>query len=265
MKDKLNNNNPISKCGFSIVLLSAYIDNELNEIERQTVENHIKECPVCQKIIEQFGIIGAHLREMEFEEPSREFIFNLKKNVMEKIRRKEKSTIVKFLPALLPVAAVAILVLLITGYEELERPIGMKDKIGIPAVSIEAPAPTEKFDIVIPKPRIVAKTRAVQPSTGSAEKISVADRETELSSEKKESPVVADAARAQEEVSQVVVRAIIDSTGKILNVATGNTITPEEDTTVSRLLKGQQLAPPTIRGKATQMFVEIIPAQPDSN
>lgn len=54
-----------------------------------------------------------------------------------------------------------------------------------------------------------------------------------------------------------VVRAIVDSTGKIIKVATGNTIVPEEDTMLEKQLEGQQMAPPTVRGRRTQMYVDL--------
>jgi len=255
------------ECEFSVELLSAYIDNELNENERHVVEEHLRHCSSCQKIVEQFKTLDTSLREVEFEEPSREFVFNLKKNVMEKIKKRHGPVIWKFLPVLLPVAAAAVLVLIITGRESLENPVGMKNRIGILLASDETPAQTEKIDVVIPKPGIVAKTRSLPPapSRAAAEKKAVADKEAEVTYESAEIPAAVSGTIAQEKRAPVVVRAMVDSTGRILNVATGNTITPQEDTTISRLLKGQQLAPPTVRGKPTQMVVEFVADEKDSN
>ncbi|MEO0184363.1 MAG: anti-sigma factor [candidate division WOR-3 bacterium] len=254
------------ECDFSIELLSAYIDNELTESERQIVESHIKTCAICQQIVEQFKAIDASIRELEFEEPSREFVFNLKKNVMERLRKKKSPVIWKFLPIFMPVAAATILVILITGHEELERPVGMKNKVEFSLALSEPPVQTDKIDVVVPKPGIVAKTSTVLPSTPRAtEKKVSADRQMEAECAKEEVVAPSAAGVVLERADQGVVRAIIDSTGRVLNVATGNTITPEEDTTISRLLKGQQLAPPTIRGKPKQMFVEFVPEQKDSN
>ncbi|MGB9720771.1 MAG: anti-sigma factor family protein [bacterium] len=265
---KINGLNKSEKpdCDFSIELLSAYIDNELNENDRQAVETHIKSCPVCQKIVEQFRVIDDSIRELEFEEPSGDFVFNLKKNVIDRLRKKKQPVIWKFLPIFLPVAAAAILVVLITGHEEIEKPVGMKNRVEFSLALSQPPAQTEKIDVVIPKPGITPRTRTVLPSAprATAEKIS-ADRQMEAEYAKKEVPAMTSAGLAQERTEQVVVRAIVDSTGRVLNVATGNTIIPEEDTTISRLLKGQQLAPPTIRGKPHQMFVEFVPEEKDSN
>ncbi|HEX7319217.1 MAG TPA: hypothetical protein VF399_02530, partial [bacterium] len=75
----------------------------------------------------------------------------------------------------------------------------------------------------------------------------------------------APAAVAQLEVPKnQVVRAIVDSTGKIIKVVTGNTIVPEEDTILEKQLEGQQMAPPTVRGRRTQMYVDLSEPKTDT-
>jgi hypothetical protein len=54
-----------------------------------------------------------------------------------------------------------------------------------------------------------------------------------------------------------VVRAIIDSTGMVIKVATGNTRTPEKDTMLENRLSGQQLAPPLIAGRKKRVYVDF--------
>ncbi len=264
--DNLNKQN-FSECGLPVELLSAYIDNELNEIERQRVEEHLKHCSHCLKIIEEFKTIDMGLKEIEIEEPSREFVFNLKKNVMEKIRKKRSPLFWKVVPVLVPVAAAVVLVFIITGHENLASPVSMKNRIDIAYVPSEKPVQTDKIEVVIPKPGIVAKRQAPAPAaTGiSAERKFAEAKDVDLAYKKTESPTVTELEEvAQEKVAPVVVRAVIDSTGRVLNVATGNTITPQEDTTLSRILKGQQIAPPTVRGKPTQMVVEFVTEEKDT-
>ncbi len=75
----------------------------------------------------------------------------------------------------------------------------------------------------------------------------------------------APAAVAQLEVPKnQVVRAIVDSTGMIIKVVTGNTIMPEEDTMLEKQLEGQQMAPPTVRGRRTQMYVDLSEPKADT-
>jgi hypothetical protein len=54
-----------------------------------------------------------------------------------------------------------------------------------------------------------------------------------------------------------IVRAIVDSTGKVVKVATGNTIVPERDTVLESQLQGQQLTAPTVAGRRTRLYVDF--------
>lgn len=55
-----------------------------------------------------------------------------------------------------------------------------------------------------------------------------------------------------------VVRAIVDSTGRVVRVATGNTIQPEEDKQLEEQLEGQQLAPRSAAGqKQNLMYLDL--------
>jgi len=64
-----------------------------------------------------------------------------------------------------------------------------------------------------------------------------------------------------------VVRAIVDSTGRVVKVATGNTIQPEEDKILEQQLEGQQLAPRSTAGrKQNLLYMDLTrPAETDSS
>ncbi len=248
-----------ANCGFSIELLSAYLDNELNESEKNRVEEHLNQCLDCKRIIEEFRTIDSKLQELAIDEPSREFIFNLNKNVMDKIRKPSRFRLWQYFPVLIPAAVAVLLVIVVTSKSSLEHPVGMKNRIQMVLTHDETPATTEKIDVVIPKPGIIAKPRTTAPAPSRfAEKKAVADKELAASREEAQVPATVSGVLAQEKREQVVVRAVIDSTGRVLNVATGNTIMPEEDTAIYRLLKSQQFAAPKIRGKPTQMVIEFV-------
>ncbi len=251
-----------TNCGFPTELLSAYLDNELNESEKNKVEEHLNHCFECKRIIEEFRTIDSNLQELAIAEPSREFVFNLSTNVIDKIKKKSGFRLWQYFPVLIPAAVAVLLVIIVTNKSSLEHPVGMKNRIQMVLTHDETPATTEKIDVVMPKPGLVTKPRTTAPApTRVAEKKAVEDKELVASREAQESPPMPAAvsgALAQEKREQVVVRAVIDSTGRVLNVATGNTIVPEEDTAISRLLKSQQFAAPTIRGKPTQMVIEFV-------
>ncbi len=259
MSEELNK----SSCGISVELLSAFIDNELDEQESARIKEHLKFCVSCQKIVEQFKELDDQIRQMELEEPSREFIFNLKKDVLEKIGKKPKFVLWKFFPILIP-AVVTVFIFIIIRSEGLETPVGINNRIPY-VYSEEQTIKDEKIDISLPATTPIAKLKP----------------KTEIHLDKKvKVPTPATAARQAEDLeSRVyaaessvpvisepdVIRAIVDSTGKIINVAKGKSLTPEEDTIISRILKGKRLSPPKIQGRPTQMFVEFTPEEKDSN
>ncbi len=53
-------------------LISSYIDGELNETQRKSVENHLKECPECQKEFEEMRRLEEVMGQMELKKPPRE-------------------------------------------------------------------------------------------------------------------------------------------------------------------------------------------------
>ncbi|MGQ9465093.1 MAG: zf-HC2 domain-containing protein [bacterium] len=264
--DKLNKQNHIS-CDLPIELLSAYIDNELNEIEKQKVEKHLKHCSHCVKVIDEFKTLDMGLREIEIEEPSKEFVFNLQKNVMEGIRKKRSSAFGKFVPILVPVAVVAILVIIISGYENITSPIGIKNMVDIVSVPTEKLEQADKIDVVIPKPYITSTIPKQLPAAPrmARERTPAAGKDVDLAYKETEATASAIEEMTSKKITPVIIRAVIDSTGKVLNVATGNTIEPQEDTFLLRMLKGRQVTPPTIRGKPAQMVVEFIAEEKDSS
>ncbi len=250
-----------SSCGISIELLSAFIDNELDEQEYRRIKEHLKSCVHCQKIVVQFKEMDEQIRRMELEEPSREFIFNLKKNVLEKIGKKPKFVLWRFFPILIPAAA-AILVLIVFSNEGLETPVGMNNRV--PYVYEEKNIKDEKIDISLPATTPIAESKP-RVETHLDKKIAAPTPKTTTRHEDLESRAYASESAVPKISEPVVIRAIVDSTGKIINVARGKSLTPEEDTTISRILKGKQIAPPKIQGRPTQMFVEFNSEDKDSN
>lgn len=260
-------NKELNKCNIPIELLSAYIDNELNAEEQKNIEEHLKSCSICGKIVEEFKEIDSRIREMEVEEPSQEFIFNLKRNVMERIGKRKKWLFWRYTPVLVPVA-VAVFVIIIARSEILSAPVGMKNRVAYIQSSEEIGEEAELMDVVLPesytpvvsKPRAQIQQVKSEPSYAKKTDIDKATKE-EIAT----SASAPDLIQESEIEDGVVIRAIIDSTGRVINVAKGKSLLPEEDTTVSQLLKGKKLSPPKIQGKPTQMFVEFSPGRKDSN
>ena len=98
----------------------------------------------------------------------------------------------------------------------------------------------------------VEKRLAYRPATAKQEAVAEA-----------EPPAVSDEVRERlsVEVLQIpadkVVRAIVDSTGKVVKVATGNSMIPEKDTMLENRLQGKQLSPPSVAGRRAQLYVDF--------
>ena len=54
-----------------------------------------------------------------------------------------------------------------------------------------------------------------------------------------------------------IVRAIVDTNGRILKVVTGRNMVPEPDTFLENRLQGQQLIMPTVSGEKQQLYVDL--------
>uniref|UniRef100_A0A7V3RG56 Zf-HC2 domain-containing protein n=1 Tax=candidate division WOR-3 bacterium TaxID=2052148 RepID=A0A7V3RG56_UNCW3 len=239
-------------CGISIETLNAYIDNELSAKERLSVEEHIKSCYFCQKAIEEIKGVDELIQKMDIEEPSGEFLYGLKNKVMERIERRKNLIFKRFLPILAPIGVGIILIIIIKS-EGLENPVGMKERINYNLFE------ERKVTEVIPSyegvgPEASLKTESAQRLRGP--KIQVSS-ETGLSIISEEG--------VSEKGSEVVIRAIVDSTGRIISVARGSSIIPEQDTILNRRLKGRKVPISKVQNQPARIFVEFKPGELDLN
>ncbi|MEO0142474.1 MAG: anti-sigma factor [candidate division WOR-3 bacterium] len=248
-------------CGLSIELLSAYLDNELEGKDRRMLEAHLQVCTECKKEIERLRGVDEILKGQVIEEPSTDFVYNLNKKIMARIESPKRLNIPFWLPVMVPGIAVVLIVILL-NYPKPPDKVGMEHRLvfteiktessGKAAIELEIPTPVaERFAYARSEEKIKKSEKSKPPEAptmvvGSPDKTEGLTLRSELSKEK-------------------IVRAIVDSTGRVLKVATGVSIIPEKDTTLEKHLQGKQLAPPTVRGKTTQMFVDFIETKKDSN
>ncbi|UCD06012.1 MAG: zf-HC2 domain-containing protein [candidate division WOR-3 bacterium] len=247
------------KCDLPIELLSGYLDGELNEQDRAKVETHLKDCKACKQQLMALEKINRDVRDGVYEEPTPEFNFGLKRRVMDRIRPAPRRSLFRFAPIFAPVAAAILILVVFIDISPSKRIVGMTDQIAYKKV-----ATRQQVQISIPEPEI---TQAPAPVT--ATRMAKAAQEMAPSAEFKEAPAAGGIAETRDEMADIdeavvatharaqVVRAIIDTTGTIIKVATGNTLIPEKDTVLEKELAGQQLAPPTIEGKKKQVYFEL--------
>lgn len=57
-------------CEQALILISAALDGELTENERAAMEEHLKECPECRALSEDFGVVSVALSAMNAEPPA---------------------------------------------------------------------------------------------------------------------------------------------------------------------------------------------------
>ena len=131
-------------------------------------------------------------------------------------------------------------------------------------IAYQQVATRQQVQVSLPEAEI---TQAPAPVT--AKRMAKAVEEMTPIKESKEIPTAGSVAEIRDERVDIdeavmvapgrgqVVRAIIDTTGTIIKVATGNTLIPEKDTVLEKELAGQQLSPPTIEGKKKQVYFEL--------
>jgi hypothetical protein len=247
------------KCDLPFELLSAYLDGELSEQERARVEMHLKDCAACREHLSTLQRIDEEVRDGLFEEPSREFTFGLKRRVVDKIKPAPRRSLFRFAPIFAPVAAAILILVVLIDISPSRRIVSMTDRIAYQKI-----AARQQIQVSMPKPEI---TQA--PAPAAAKRMAKAAEKMEPIEEFEESPAAGAVAETRDEMADIdaavmvapsraqVVRAIIDTTGTIIKVATGKTLIPEKDTILEKELAGQQLSPPTIEGKRKQVYFEL--------
>jgi anti-sigma factor RsiW len=71
-------------------LLSAFVDNELGEIEAKAVREHVEGCPSCQQRIHELGSIRAKIREAATADLPDNFVYTVQRS----IRREQQESVV---------------------------------------------------------------------------------------------------------------------------------------------------------------------------
>lgn len=238
------------KCNLPIELLSGYLDGELDDKEKARVESHLKDCPACQEELQALRQIDEHVRDRVYEEPSREFIFTLNRRVMDKIRVSPRRSLFRFFPVFAPVAAAALILIVLINISPSTKIAQIDDQMVYQELEQRPEVP-----ISIPKPKI-ARTAITMKRTArlAKEKATAGQSAQARDAESDEAYEPAEAVAAP---TEGIVRAIIDSTGTVIKVATGNTRVPEKDTILENSLSGQQLAPPLIAGRKKQVYVDF--------
>jgi len=292
------------KCDFPHELLSGYLDGELDGKNKALVEDHLKSCSSCQQFLEALKKQDSLVRSREIEEPSREFVFSLNRRVMDQVMKKPRFSFWRYMPVLVPTAVAALVLVVVFNSQHETRYVTTDDQILLPVVSrlgysdeSGLKAGSDRSVAADKKVAAAKKEKAAEPAGVASTPPPSAPSQSggELAREIEDvelGPLVAsesrkdvDAGKADEvetmtagtggqgapaAVAQLevpknqVVRAIVDSTGKIIKVVTGNTIVPEEDTILEKQLEGQQMAPPTVRGRRTQMYVDLSEPKTDT-
>lgn len=252
------------KCDLPIELLNAYLDGELDEQEKARVEIHLKTCAACRKELSALQRVDTRIKQEVFEEPSREFVFTMKRRIMEKIKPAPRRTLIRFAPIFAPVAAAILVLVVLVEISPSRKIVGVNDRIAYQQVAVR-----HEVKISIPETSIRTAPTALKVK-GTAK---VAEEEA-LDAKYEETPApAAGLATTSEETRDIdesliaiparaqVVRAIIDTTGTIVKVATGRNLVPEQDTALENELTGQQVAPPIIEGRKKQLYFELAPTE----
>lgn len=242
------------KCDFPIESLSAYLDEELNEQERTAVERHLAGCPRCREALNALRAADESVRQDVYEEPSPEFMLALNRRIRDRIAPARKRYLLRFAPVFAPAAAAIVIFIVLTDASASRKIVSISDRVAYKEL-----APRQAVQLSVPEP---GKILAVKPPTlarRAVPKAASAPQEKAETKPEAAAEMVRDAAEtaAAPAHREAVVRAIIDTTGMIIKVATGSTIVPEQDTTLEKELAGQRVAPAMIEGKKTQIYVDF--------
>ncbi len=75
------------KCEEIEPLLSAYLDGELIQQERQKVEIHLEECPKCRKMLHDLESVRQRARDLQIPQPDGKEWKNMESYVLERLFR----------------------------------------------------------------------------------------------------------------------------------------------------------------------------------
>lgn len=244
------------KCDLPVELLSGYLDGELDEQQKAQVEAHLKTCAACQEELEALKQIDEQVRERVYEEPSREFVFTLNRRVMDKVRVAPRRSFFRLTPIFAPAAAALLILVILINVSPSKKIVGMTDRMLYQKLE-----PRKEPAVSIPEPKItrvtVSKKRAARHDKEKATPM----RLEKTRGAKPSASLGADELTTRARREQVV-RAIIDTSGTIIKVATGNTLVPETDTMLENQLSGQQLAPAVIAGRKQQIYLDFAAEEP---
>jgi|GEM_PF-685833 len=272
------------KCDISVEILNAYLDGELDEQEHRRIKEHIDVCSCCQQELEALKELDARVRESEIHGPSREFEFRLNRDVMERVRSRKRFTIFRLAPVFVPVAVAALILLVVVNAPEPERLISLDDQVMYSESEYRAAEETKDLDLQLPElaPREVggecrdastagyaAKKDAV-PAKPTAPVISKSGEYLATVEEDHTADDIREKATNEGLLDELeippnqIVRAIVDTSGNIVKVATGNSIVPETDTVLENCLKGRQVQIPMVGGRRTQLYIDFTQDAEDS-
>ena len=100
------------------LLLSRYVDHELDDHERSAFEQHLKECASCREQLQEYEALGRCLVALVAIEPPPYLWTRIRQGVQDTMKSQPNGLLARLRPALIPLAGVALVVLaLVTGIE----------------------------------------------------------------------------------------------------------------------------------------------------
>jgi hypothetical protein len=243
------------KCDLPIELLSGYLDGELDVQERARVEAHLKTCPACQQELEALKKVDVQIRNRVHEEPTTEFSSTLNRTVMERIRTRRRS-VFKLTPVFAPVAAALLILIVLLNTRVSGRIAGITDRIEYRAEQMRPAQP-----VSVPELRVEGLTTVEKTTARAGKQKKVIAEVTEMHPAEEKDRARMDEIEVMPPPREQVVRAIIDTTGTIIKIGTGNTLIPERDSVLEEQLAGQKVSPPAVSGRKQKFYVEVAAEQ----
>jgi anti-sigma factor RsiW len=100
------------------LLLSRYVDHELNDHERSGFELHLKECSACRVQLQEYELLNRCLAVPAPLEAAPYLWTRTRQRVLDRMQPSRGGLLVRLRPVLIPLAGVALVVLvLVTGFQ----------------------------------------------------------------------------------------------------------------------------------------------------
>ena len=136
-------------CEQMTLLMSAWLDGELSELEERQMKEHLEQCPACRELMEQLQALHTSFSDLEEISAPEGFT----DSVMERIARESKPKIVPLFkrPQIRALGALAACAALFVGFGSIRMGGSAKSEAAAPMAPAPAPESAMYYEVAAPE------------------------------------------------------------------------------------------------------------------